>query len=192
MMTLKKVVFSILAVALMASGCNDDPAMAVTGGTGGQGTGGTGGQGTGGTGAAPTGRGSASLTIGDETWEFDEFGCAFGYDATESQVYSFSSNSFGEHSNGARVQMQANIRDDTGQERIEGDGVIYEVDINDIDDFQNPAVSWEARGPAATIVVRIDGDHITAEGVFDNLLTDGEMEAVPGTLDATCGMQSRR
>ncbi|MBW1758096.1 MAG: hypothetical protein JRJ80_18275, partial [Deltaproteobacteria bacterium] len=155
MMTLKKVVFSILAVALMASGCNDDPAMG--------GTGGTGGQGTGGTGAAPTGRGSASLTIGDETWEFDEFGCAFGYDATESQVYSFSSNSFGEHSNGARVQMQANIRDDTGQERIEGDGVIYEVDINDIDDFQNPAVSWDAVGPAATIVVRIDGDHITAE-----------------------------
>ncbi|MBW2161718.1 MAG: hypothetical protein JRH14_17435, partial [Deltaproteobacteria bacterium] len=123
MMTLKKVVFSILAVALMASGCNDDPAMAGTGGTGGQGTGGTGGQGTGGTGAAPTGSGSASLTIGDETWEFGEFGCAFGYDATESQVYSFSSNSFGEHSNGARVQMQANIRDDTGQERIEGDGV---------------------------------------------------------------------
>jgi hypothetical protein len=180
-------VFSVLTLALVASGCSDDPAMSGTGGTGA-----TGGNGTAGTGGAPTGRGSATLTIGDETWEFDEFGCAFGYEATQTEVYSFSSSSFGEHSNGARVQMQAEIMDDSGQERVEGDGVIYMVYINDIENFDDPAVDWEARGPAETIVVRIDGDSVTAEGVFDDLLTDLEVEAVPGTLDATCGSQSIR
>ncbi|MGB5809323.1 MAG: hypothetical protein WBG86_02260, partial [Polyangiales bacterium] len=151
-----------------------------------------GGTGTGGTGAAPSGSGSATLTIGDETWEFSEFLCAFGYDATQSEVYSFSSNSFGEHSDGSRVQMQADIEDDTGQERYEGAGVIYTVYIGDIENFEDPSVDWEARGPADTVVVSIDGDRVTAEGVFDDLRTDTEFEEVPGTLVATCGSQSIR
>ena len=41
--------------------------------------------------------GNATLTIGDQTWEFVSFGCAFGHDAIQSEVYAFSSNSFGEH-----------------------------------------------------------------------------------------------
>lgn len=137
-----------------------------------------------------TGLGSATLTIGAETWEFDSFACAFGYDATQTNLYVFSSTAFGEHSDGSQVQMQAEIEDDTGQERYEGDGVIYTVYINDIENFENPSVDWEARGPAAEIVVTIDGDRVTAEGVFDDLLTDLEVEQVPGTLDATCGNQS--
>ena len=59
----------------------------------------------------------------------------------------FSSSAFGEHSNGARVQMQAEIEDDTGQERYEGAGVIHTVYINDIENFENPSVDWQARGP---------------------------------------------
>ncbi len=141
----------------------------------------------------PAGAGSATLTIGDETWDFAGFMCAFGHEETQSAVYSFSSNSFGTHSTGARVQMQAEIRDESGQGRYEGDGIVYELSLDDIDDFENPSVSWSSSNselfPGAgsgDAVVRIDGKHVTAEGKFDDGRTD-ETEMVPGTLDGTCG-----
>jgi len=177
----------MLAFALI--GCTNGTDEGAAGSGGGGGAGG----GAGGSGGAPQGgMGSATLTIGDETWEFDSFECAFGHDATQSDVFSFSSNSFGEHSNGARVQMQADIEDDTGQGRYEGEGVIYTVYITDIEDSANPSVDWEStsRGspgmPSGQTVVNIDGDHVTAEGLFDDQLTD-DFEQVPGTLDGTCG-----
>jgi hypothetical protein len=141
----------------------------------------------------PAGAGSATLTIGDETWDFAGFMCAFGHEGTQSAVYSFSSNSFGTHSTGARVQMQANIRDESGQGRYEGDGIVYEISLDDIDDFENPSVSWSSSNselfPGAgsgEAVVQIDGKHVTAQGKFDDGRTD-ETEMVPGTLDGTCG-----
>lgn len=147
--------------------------------------------------------GSAVLTIGEQSWSFDAFGCAFGHEATQSDVYSFSSNAFGQHSNGARVQMQAEVRDDSGQGRLEGD-VIYTIYIQDIQDFESPSVSWETTNdedpqlvdlglapPSGEAVIHIDGDTVTGEGYFDDGLTD-EFERVFGTLEATCGSQSRR
>jgi hypothetical protein len=184
MMWWKIFAFSLVVPALVVAGCGDDD-----GGT--PGSGGSGSGGTTGTGGTAMGSGSATLTIGEETWEFDFFQCAFGYDATQSQVFSFSSNTFGQDDGGARVQMQANIQDDSGQERFEGEGVIYDVTIDDIDDFENPSVAWQARGPADEIVVEINGDQITAQGVFDDSLTD-PIEEIPGTLAATCGSDSRR
>lgn len=140
-----------------------------------------------------TGGGTATLTIGSETWEFSGFMCAFGHEATQSDVYSFSSNAFGEHTTGARLQMQADIRDESGQGRYEGDGIIYELTLNDISDFENPSVSWSSDNRelipgtgSGDAVVHIDGNHLTAEGNFDDGRTD-EIEKVPGTLDATCG-----
>lgn len=190
MMWWKILAFSLAVPALIASGCGDDEqGMSGDGGSGSGGTAGAGG--TSGTGGAPAGSGAATLTIGDETWEFDSFQCAFGYDATQSQIFSFSSNAFGEDGGGARVQMQANIQDDSGQERYEGEGVIYDVTIDDIENFQDPSVAWEARGPANDVTVEIDGDRVTAQGVFDDLLTD-PIEEIPGTLDATCGSDSIR
>lgn len=177
------------ALPLGLMGCSDDPVMSADGGNGGNGA--TGGSGTGGTGGGGNvDNGSATLTIGDETWEFGEFGCAFGYEATQTQVYSFSSSAVG-NSEGASVQLQAEIMDDTGQERFEGEGVLYMVYIQDFENFDDPTVDWEARGPADVVVVNIDGDDVTAEGVFDDLRT-AEIEQVPGTLTATCGAQSIR
>ena len=141
----------------------------------------------------PAGAGSATLTIGGETWDFAGFMCAFGHEATHSDVYSFSSNSYGVHSTGARVQMQANIRDESGQGRYEGDGIVYEISLDDITDFENPSVSWASSNselyPGAgsgEAVVQIDGMHVTAQGKFDDGRTN-EVEMVAGTLDATCG-----
>lgn len=141
----------------------------------------------------------AVLTIGDETWEFTSYLCAFGHEATQSDLYSFSSGSFGEHSSGARVQFLADIRDETGQGRYEGDGVIYDISLDDIDDFENPSVRWSstsdeadpqlvelgAAPPSGEAVIDIDGDRITVTGLFDDGLTD-DYESVPGSLDATC------
>jgi hypothetical protein len=182
----KMVTFAVAVLALLASGCGDE-------GGGAAGSGGMAGAGgTAGTGGSPIGTGSATLTIGDETWEFDSFQCAFGYDATQSQIFSFSSNAFGEDSGGARVQFQVDIEDDSGQERFEGAGVIFGITLDDIEDFENPSVSWEARGPDPEVIVQIDGDRVTAQGVFDDGLTDLVIEEVPGTVDATCGSQSIR
>jgi hypothetical protein len=140
-------------------------------------------------------RGSATLTIGDETWEFDVFQCVFGHENTRSDVYSFVSDSRGQHSNGNNLQMQATIRDDAGQGRYEGD-VVFEVQLDDISDFANPSVSWSASSGGifggGDLTITIDGDDLTAEGTFDDGLTDAELEAVPGTLEGTCGAGSLR
>ncbi|MEZ4503744.1 MAG: hypothetical protein R3C39_14060 [Dehalococcoidia bacterium] len=142
--------------------------------------------------------GHATLTIGDSTWEFDSFSCAFGHDATQSDVYAFSSDARGVDPSGSNVQFQVNVRDESGEGRFEGDGVVYEVDLQDISDFSDPKVGWSGTNGRASalgggvVTVTIDGDHVTASGGFDNTLTDAEFESVDGTLDATCGAQSRR
>jgi hypothetical protein len=148
-------------------------------------------------GSGSTNRGSAKLTIGDDTWEFDAFGCAFGHDATRSDTFSFSSDARGQHTSGARLQMQANITDESGDGRYEGQDVGYEVFLSDIDNPRDPAVKWSSTsgggpfGGSGGLSIKIDGDDLTVEGDFDDELTD-EREAVPGTLVATCGSQSIR
>jgi hypothetical protein len=129
--------------------------------------------------------GSATLTVGDQTFEFDNFLCAFGHDATQSDVYAFSSNSFGEYQ-GTRVQMQANIRDESGSGRFDGPDLTHEVYVQDVEDFENPAVDLEMNAPEG---ITIDGYSITAQGTLQNMLTS---EQVSGSLEATCGDQSRR
>jgi len=57
---------------------------------------------------------------------------------------------------------------------------------------RGPTARDRSRFPAEDIVVDIDGDNVTAQGVFDDLLTDLEIEEVPGTLEAVCGAQSIR
>jgi len=132
--------------------------------------------------------GAATLTIGAQTWESDSFLCAFGHDATQSDTYSFSSDARSEHE-GARVQVQANIADQSGQGRFEGPDLNHQVYITDIDDFDNPSIDFEFNAPEG---ISIDGNTVTAEGLFDDKLTPGVVEEIPGALDATCGDGSRR
>jgi hypothetical protein len=131
--------------------------------------------------------GFATLTIGDQVWEFDSFECAFGHENTESAVYAFTSNAFGEHSDGTRVQMQANIRDESGEGRLEGDGLTHEVFINDIEDFDNPVVGWDLNAPMA---ITIDGIAVSAEGTFTDKTSNGGGD-LEGTLVAECSATSR-
>lgn len=130
--------------------------------------------------------GNATLTIGDMTWEFDNLLCAIGTESTESAVYTLTTDTVGDL-DGTLVQIQATVRDDSEQGRVEGDDLEHEVLIQDISDFENPAVDWRMRGSDG---VTIDGYELTAEGAFDDLLTP-EDEALPGMLVGTCGDGSR-
>ena len=143
------------------------------------------------------GDGTATLTIGGDTWRFDNFLCVFGHEANESDEYVFVSYAEGEHTTGAGIQLFVQVRDDTSQGRYEGDGVVYEIEMFDSDDFENPSVHVLATSDPSygdmNALVSVDGDAVTAEGTFFDDATFGTGAAgTPGTVDATCGAGSIR
>jgi hypothetical protein len=138
-------------------------------------------------GGVPAGGGQATLTVGDQSWTFEGVYCAFGPEQTRNDRVSFSSGAFGEVE-GTRVQLDASIQDPQQQGRYEGGGVIHSVTLNDIQDFQNPSIGWEAVsgfGGASEFVFTIDGKSIRVEATFDDSTSD-ELENLPGTLEMTC------
>lgn len=138
--------------------------------------------------ATPPDAGSATLIIGDQTWTFDNYYCAFGPEQTKNERVSFSSGSIGSP-DGVRLQLDASIQDPDKQGRYEGEGTIQSVTLNDIEDFENPSVDFGAVGGivgASGFVIQIDGNTVTVEASFDDGTTD-ERESIPGTLEATCG-----
>jgi hypothetical protein len=64
------------------------------------------------------------------------------------------------------------------------------VTLDDVEDFQNPSVSWSANTfelfGGSVPELEIDGKNVTINAVFDDGLTEDEMEAIPGTLVANC------
>lgn len=139
--------------------------------------------GAGGSGDAGSGR--ATLTIGDETWEFDDFVCAFGYANTQSDVFSFSSNAFGTLADGTRTQLQANIWDETGSDALTGPDTDHEITFDDIDNFDDPAVDWLMTGTELTI----DGTRVSVDAATFRDLGTGEEQ--PGSFVGDCGAGSR-
>lgn len=135
------------------------------------------------------GAGSAVLTVGDQSWEFDNFYCFDGPENTGNSRVSFSSGSFGEQ-DGNRTQLDASIQDTDEQGRHEGEGTIQSVSLNDVDDFENPVVSLDATtgfvGAPDWLIV-YDGSTVTAEALFDDGTTENVLEETPGTLEGVCG-----
>jgi hypothetical protein len=137
--------------------------------------------------------GTATLTLGDVTYDFASFRCATGHENTASDVYAFTSDARGQSATGAALQMQANVRDDQGLGRLVGEGVVYEISIRDIDNLDAPSVSFVATsagslGSDATL--SIDGDSLTGSG---NFLDNQQVGADPlaGSLQGTCSSDSR-
>ena len=129
-------------------------------------------------------RGSATLTIGDQVWEFDNFLCAFGHEATESEIFSFSTLGTGSF-DGLNLRLQADIEDRSGGGLYEGSNVVHRVSL---DGQVDSGVRWSARG---VDVIQVDGYSVTAAGGFIDHTKNDQLE-VPGTLAASCGDQSRR
>ncbi len=204
----------LLAVTVACGGGDDDddgPGAAATSG-GSSPTQAGGGSGGG-------GGGEARLTVGDQTWEFENYRCAFGHGATQSDVYSFSSTDTIEV-DGARLELFFDIRDEDGEGRYEGDGVFHELRLTDVTDRGDSkriatAVNFsgnefflyrmfnelpEDEPLLDPLTVRIDGDRVTAEGWFreggEFSVVDHERpleeQFVRGSFEATCGPGSRR
>lgn len=131
--------------------------------------------------------GHATLVIGDETFEFDSFDCASGHDNTQSTTFSFTTNSFGQF-DGVRTQMQFTIDDPSGTGQTEGEGVRHRITFDDIDDFENPSISWYMREAGS---LSQDGYELSVSGTFDDGLTEGAVEEIPGSLEAECSDMSR-
>lgn len=135
--------------------------------------------------AAP---GVAVLTIGDESWSFDGIFCAASPEEAGNDRISFGLSAFGTV-DGSRVQLDATIQDTDEQGRMEGEGTIHSVTLNDVEDFENPALAWMAPSPFAQLsapLITVDGKSVSAEGPFDDELTEEEFEEIPGSLSATC------
>jgi hypothetical protein len=109
--------------------------------------------------------GHITLTIGDQTWEFDGALCAYS-GATPGES--------GSEWNVSKVQddLQVYINDDaTGR-------YISVANIKDYGTFQ-----WEAHGDAVAVLT-VDGNDITGEGTFSDMAGDGP--ATEGSVTATC------
>lgn len=115
--------------------------------------------------AQPTGDPLITLTIGGETWEFDNSFCAY-YNAPAGEEGS-----------------EWNVSDiaDGLQVYVNSDSFGQDVSIADIENGGNPTVSWEAFGDAVSI--EVSGNDITASGTFTDNVNGGTAE---GSLTATC------
>ncbi|MFZ0491702.1 MAG: hypothetical protein WAM81_00730 [Acidimicrobiia bacterium] len=115
--------------------------------------------------ASSSSSGHITLTIGDQTWEFDGALCAYT-DATPGEA--------GSQWNVSMVQddLQVYVNDDsTGR-------YISVANIKDYGTFQ-----WEAHGDAVTVLT-VDGNDIIGEGTFSDMAGDGP--ATEGSVTATC------
>lgn len=131
---------------------------------------------------------AATLTIGNESWEFASVFCAFSTEETQQQNVPFTVSGFTTSSTGARAQMDASIVDLTGLGDMSPENLT--VTLDDVEDFENPSVSWADNSleifGGSTPELNIDGKNVTINAVFDDNLTEDETEAIPGTLVASC------
>ncbi len=128
--------------------------------------------------------GTATLTIGDDRWEFTTVQCAFGTDETRNDDWDFSLSAIQDG-----LQLSATGGAPGGRY---GDS----VELNDIKDFENPSVGWSApfvpvgSGQAKpTDVLEIDGKTVTASVDFVDTRDDSSFAqnaGVAGTLEASC------
>jgi hypothetical protein len=127
--------------------------------------------------AAQFGTGSVSLTIADRSWEFDGFQCAFESSGVLRDGVVLGTNLFAEVE-GVRIQLQIDAYDDgTAQ-----------FTMDDIDDFENPSVSYLE---TTDIEVDVDGNTVTGSGdVTDQ--ASANFDVVPMTFEGECGPDSLR
>lgn len=122
------------------------------------------------------GGGRATITIGEETWEFEGVRCAFGPAETgrDDTEFVLASTQDGLH-------LDATINTEFG----------HSISLNDIEDFENPSVSYGYTDVAAVVsgdsaeVIEVDGKQVYAEAAFYDETSDS-YEEIAGTLTATC------
>ena len=112
------------------------------------------------------GGGGASLTIGSETYTFDSVLCAIGEEETGQE--------------GAEFVLSA-IKDGT-QLYFSIDSFGHTVSLDDIEDFENPSVSWSSLDDN---FIELDGKSASGEAGFVDGTTDS-FDAQQGSFEGTC------
>lgn len=112
------------------------------------------------------GGGSASLTVGGETYAFDGVLCAFGEEETGQVDAEFVMSAI---ANGTQLYFSI-------------DQFGHKVSLDDIEDFENPSVSWDSRGEE---FIQLNGRSASGEAGFVDGTQEGQ-ETEAGTFEATC------
>ena len=118
--------------------------------------------------AGSDGPGSASVTVGDMTWQFDNALCAFG----EEQIGQ-SGAEFVLSSTQDGIQFYLSI-DDFG----------HRATVDDVADFENPTVSLSSADGAEPFIT-VDGKDISGRADFIDFTTDST-EGIPGSFEGVC------
>jgi hypothetical protein len=168
----------VAAMASMAAGCGDDAGAGPTAGEPGGTTAATASPTT----ATPTtanvpaaGQGSATLTIGDDTWAFDRVRCAFGEEQIRQEGAVFVLSATGDG-----LQLMVSI-----------DSWGHIITLDDIADFANPSLGWSAGDPVHRLFadagdfISLDGTRVSATADFRDTVS-GAFEFTPGELRAVC------
>lgn len=113
--------------------------------------------------------GSATITVGDETWTFDGTLCAFGEEETGQEGADFNLSAITDG-----LQLYISI-DEFG----------HTVSINDIENFEEPTVSWEAGFLSDEEFIKLDGKNVSGQADFLDLSAD-TTDTVPGSFQASC------
>lgn len=126
-------------------------------------------------GSADAGGVAATITVDGQTWEYPSYLCVTGYENTSSDVYSFSSTSF-TTVDGEQIQVLVDVRDESGEDRVSGEGVVYEITLYDT---ENASVDIQASG---TEGVTITDTTVDVDGAFTDI--DGTEYSI--RVEATC------
>ncbi|MCA1780748.1 MAG: hypothetical protein ABR500_07935 [Dermatophilaceae bacterium] len=112
------------------------------------------------------GGGSATLTAGDQTWDFDSVLCAFGEEEIGQEGAEF---------------VLSSIQDGL-QFYVSIDEFGHFVSINDIEDFENPSVALSNDG-AAEEFITLDGKNLSGQVTMVDEEGAGNVEA---SFEGTC------
>lgn len=117
------------------------------------------------------GFGSASLTVGDDSWDFSPVQCAFGAEQIGQE--------------GAEFNLSA-IQDGL-QLYLSIDSYGHSASLKDVEDFENPSVSLDTEfGPSQdSEFIEVSGKAISGEAEFVDDTRDPPRE-VAGSFEATC------
>ena len=114
--------------------------------------------------------GSASVTIGEQTWDFDGVLCAFGPEEIGQEGAEFVLSAIG----------------DGLQFYISVDAMGQFVSLNDIENFEDPALSWEADQDASGEgFIQVDGKDVSGEATFIDYLRES-WDEVEGSFEGSC------
>lgn len=114
---------------------------------------------------AAQGGGAATFTAGDQTWTFDKVLCAIGEEETGQE--------------GAELVLTS--LQDGLQLYVTIDAYGHSVTLDDVEDFENPAVSLSTYEQGDFI--ELDGQNVSGQMTITDGLTSEELEA---SLEGTC------